>query len=96
MALWLPAEVEVCSHASSGQCLQCYMQKNTTFGLAFNLSFGDEGASHISELLKTNSVLTELSLGMCGIHPAGATKLSQALMINTVLKSLCLAGNRVC
>ena len=45
----------------------------------------------MSEALKTNSSLTELTLGYQGLGNAGAKVMSEALKINTVLSKLDLS-----
>ena len=58
-----------------------------------NPAIGDEGAAHISGLLKINSSISALDLSVAGLTEAGAGYLNSALARNTTLASLFLSRN---
>ena len=66
-----------------------------TLVLSGNRRIGDEGASAISEGLKSNKSLTELKLYRCGIGSEGGTALASMLEVNAVLHNLRIAGNNI-
>ena len=56
---------------------------------------GDKGAEYIAEILKNNTVLTELNLSQNKIGPAGICHLADSLANNTTLKTLELQHNEI-
>ena len=57
-------------------------------------NLGDEGISHIAEILKQNKQLKELWIGDCGITDKGAASLASALSVNNSLKMLHMGGGK--
>ncbi len=76
----------------------------TSLNLNFNEGIGDNGALHLSLILRKNTILTKLHLQGCvqaeqtykaHAHPPGAVTIVEALIDNTTLKVLDLSGNNL-
>ena len=52
-------------------------------------------ARRLATALRTNSSLTSLALGDCGLDDADTALLAEALAVNTTLLSLSLPGNLI-
>ncbi len=61
----------------------------------FHVPVGDEGARHLADSLKSNTVLTTLNLRTNDIGAEGAQHIADALKTNTVLTTLQLRDNRI-
>lgn len=82
----VPAVATLCGALQSNGTLQSLRLWN-------NPGVGDEGAAHLSGLLKLNTVINALDLSVTGITEAGAGYLNSSLQRNTSLTNLVLSRN---
>jgi Ran GTPase-activating protein (RanGAP) involved in mRNA processing and transport len=64
-----------------------------TLRLHYNVLIGRKGAVAIAGLLKTNATLTAVDLRWTNMGDEGVTSLAEALLTNTAMRELSLAGN---
>ncbi len=74
-----------------------HWQKTTLFEISilFWSNIGEEGAKRLADMLKVNSSLKKLRLGLNEIGDAGAESLSDVLKVNQTLHRLSLGGNKI-
>ena len=66
----------------------------TTLDISGN-PIGDIGAAALGDMIRSNTVLTSLSMGQCGITSEGCVQLAAGLMENITIQTLWLNGNHV-
>lgn len=57
-------------------------------------AFRGDSDTGVADIIKRNTVLTRLEIASCSISAGGVTELAQALVGNSVLRTLSLANNR--
>ena len=75
-------------HVAEIQCI-------STLSMNMNKHLMDQGAFHLAELLKQNTILSHLSLANCGLTFNGAKSIAFGLTTNSSLKVLNLSNNEL-